>query len=165
MSTPNVREMMRAIRGQLNRGLRDLSSTMAWMSASLGPFGPGFRGQSFEENRRRYLRRTNPRWKARSVAGRTPIRTCQESSEDTLGVLGIGAVPNGIGPEDQGAGASMGLGCRHLRQRQLDSALGHRDIPFHQRGLQEERVGGVLEPARPRQLVGKPVSQAELDAE
>ena len=42
MSTPNVCEMMRAIRGQPNRGLRDLSSTMAWMSASLGPFGPGF---------------------------------------------------------------------------------------------------------------------------
>src|SRR3984893_12994347 len=41
MSTPNVCEMMRAIRGQPNRGLRDLSSTMAWMSASLGPFGPG----------------------------------------------------------------------------------------------------------------------------
>ena len=44
MSTPNVCEMMRAIRGQPNRGLRDLSSTMAWMSASLGPFGPGFFG-------------------------------------------------------------------------------------------------------------------------
>jgi hypothetical protein len=38
---------------------RDLSSTMAWMSASLGPFGPGFFGQGFDENSRRYLRRTN----------------------------------------------------------------------------------------------------------
>src|SRR5215217_9300475 len=37
MSTPNVCEMMRAIRGQPNRGLRDLSSTMARMSASSGP--------------------------------------------------------------------------------------------------------------------------------
>ena len=36
MLAPNVREMMRAIRGQPNRGLRDLSSTMAWISASLG---------------------------------------------------------------------------------------------------------------------------------
>ena len=34
-------EMMRAIRGHPNRGLRDLSSTMARMSDSLGPFGPG----------------------------------------------------------------------------------------------------------------------------
>src|SRR5438105_11441175 len=59
MSTPNVREMMRAIRGQPNRGLRDLSSTMAWMSGSLGPFGPGFFGHGLEENSRRYLRRTN----------------------------------------------------------------------------------------------------------
>ena len=59
MSTPNVCEMMRAIRGQPNRGLRDLSSTMAWMSALLGPFGPGFLGHGLEENSRRYLRRTN----------------------------------------------------------------------------------------------------------
>src|SRR5580704_10315005 len=33
MSTQNVCKMMRAIRGEPNRGLRDLSSTMAWMSA------------------------------------------------------------------------------------------------------------------------------------
>jgi len=59
MSTPNVSEMMRAIRGQPNRGLRDLSSTMAWMSASLGPFGPGFFGPWLDENSSRYLRRTN----------------------------------------------------------------------------------------------------------
>ena len=59
MSTPNVCEMMRAIRGQPNRGLRDLSSTMAWMSASLGPFGPGVFGHGLDENSRRYLRRTN----------------------------------------------------------------------------------------------------------
>src|ERR1019366_2044534 len=51
MSTPNVCEMMRAIRGQPNRGLRDLSSTMAWMSASPGPFGPGFFGHGLDENR------------------------------------------------------------------------------------------------------------------
>jgi hypothetical protein len=56
---PNVCEMMRAIRGQPNRGLRDLSSTMAWMSASLGPFGPGFFGHGLDENSRWYLRRTN----------------------------------------------------------------------------------------------------------
>ena len=36
MSTPNVREMMRAMRGQPNRGFRDLSSTIARMSVSLG---------------------------------------------------------------------------------------------------------------------------------
>ena len=59
MLIPNVREMMRAIRGQPNRGLRDLSSTMAWMSASLGPCGPGFFGHSLDENSRRYVRRTN----------------------------------------------------------------------------------------------------------
>jgi hypothetical protein len=59
MSTPNVCEMMCAIRGQPNRGLRDLSSTIAWMSASLGPFGPGFFGQQLDENSRRYLRCTN----------------------------------------------------------------------------------------------------------
>src|ERR1700716_3906982 len=59
MSTPNVCEMMRAIRGQPNGGLRDLSSTMAWMSASLGPFGPGRVVHGLDENRRRYLWRTN----------------------------------------------------------------------------------------------------------
>jgi hypothetical protein len=32
---------------------------MAWMSASLGPFGPGFFEHGLEENSRRYLRRTN----------------------------------------------------------------------------------------------------------
>jgi hypothetical protein len=52
--------MMHAIRGQPNRGLRDLSSTMAWMSASLGPFGPGFLGHELDENSRRYLPRTVP---------------------------------------------------------------------------------------------------------
>ncbi len=56
---PERSEMMRAIRGQPNRGLRDLSSTMAWMSASLGPFDPGFLGHGLDENSRRYLRRTN----------------------------------------------------------------------------------------------------------
>ena len=58
---PNVCEMMRAIRGQPNRGLRDLSSTMARMSASLGPFGPGFFGHGLDENSQRYLRFTNAR--------------------------------------------------------------------------------------------------------
>ena len=47
--------MMRAIRGHPNRGLRDLSSTMARMSDSLGPFGPGFFGRALEENNRRLL--------------------------------------------------------------------------------------------------------------
>jgi hypothetical protein len=51
-----VCEMMRAIRGQPNRGLRDLSSTMAWMSASPWPFGPGFFGHRLDENSRRYVR-------------------------------------------------------------------------------------------------------------
>jgi hypothetical protein len=51
--------MMRAIRGQPNRGLRDLSSTMAWMSASLGLFGPGVLRHWLDENRRRYLRCIN----------------------------------------------------------------------------------------------------------
>ena len=55
MSTPNVREMIRAIRGHPNRGLRDLSSTMARMRASLGPFGPGFFGVPAEEKRRAVL--------------------------------------------------------------------------------------------------------------
>jgi hypothetical protein len=42
--------MMLAIRGQPNRGLRDLSSTMAWMSAWSGPFGPGFPEHDVDEN-------------------------------------------------------------------------------------------------------------------
>jgi hypothetical protein len=58
MATPNVWEMISAIRGQPNRGLRDLSSTMAWMSAWLGPFGPDFLGRGVDENSRRYLQRT-----------------------------------------------------------------------------------------------------------
>src|SRR5262244_4151664 len=44
MSIPNVCEMMRAIRGQPNRGLGDVSSTMARMSVSSGPFGHAFSG-------------------------------------------------------------------------------------------------------------------------
>ncbi len=59
MSIPNVSETMRAIRGQPNRGLRDLSSTMARMSASSGPFGPDLVGHGLDENRQWYLRRTN----------------------------------------------------------------------------------------------------------
>jgi len=57
MVIPNVCEMMRAIRGQPNRGLRDLSSTIAWMSASSGPFGQGFLGHGVDEKSRRYFRR------------------------------------------------------------------------------------------------------------
>ena len=52
-STPNVCEMIRAMRAHPNRRLRDVSSTMAWMSASLGPFGPGVRARWPDENRRR----------------------------------------------------------------------------------------------------------------
>jgi hypothetical protein len=51
MSTPKVCEMMRAIRRQPNRGLRDLSSTMARMRASFGPVGPGFFGYGLDENK------------------------------------------------------------------------------------------------------------------
>jgi hypothetical protein len=58
MAIPNVCEMMRAIRAQPNRGWRDLSSTMARMRASSGPFGPRFFGH-LDENSRRYLPRTN----------------------------------------------------------------------------------------------------------
>ena len=53
------RAMMRAIRGQPNRGLRDLSSTMARMSASSGPFGPRLFGHGLDENSQRYVPRTN----------------------------------------------------------------------------------------------------------
>jgi len=59
MSIPNVCEMIRAIRGQPKRGLRDLSSTIAAMSARSGPDGPGFFGHGRDENSSRYLRRTN----------------------------------------------------------------------------------------------------------
>jgi hypothetical protein len=59
MAIPNVCETMRAIRGQPTRGLRDLSSTMARMRASSGPFGPRVVGHGLEENSRRYLLRTN----------------------------------------------------------------------------------------------------------
>ena len=60
MSTPNVWQMMRAIRGQPNRGLRDLSSTMALMSASSGPFGPGFFGPGVDEKSRRLATHLGP---------------------------------------------------------------------------------------------------------
>ena len=59
MLASNVRAMMRALRGPPNRGFRDVSSTMAWRSASLGPFGPDCFGHSLDEKSRRYLRRTN----------------------------------------------------------------------------------------------------------
>jgi hypothetical protein len=42
---------------RLRDDVRDLSSTMAWMSASLGPSAPGFLGQRVDENSWRYLRR------------------------------------------------------------------------------------------------------------
>jgi hypothetical protein len=45
-------------RGQPNRGLRDLNSTIARMTASSGPFGPGFLGHGDDENGRRYFRCT-----------------------------------------------------------------------------------------------------------
>ena len=47
--------MIRAIRGQPNRGLRDFSSTMALISAWSGPVGPDFFAQRVDENRRQYL--------------------------------------------------------------------------------------------------------------
>jgi hypothetical protein len=53
-----VRAIVRSIRGQPNRGLRDFSSTRALMSASSGRFGPGFFRRRVDENGRRYLRRT-----------------------------------------------------------------------------------------------------------
>ena len=58
---PRDGEMMRAMRGQPNRGFRDLSSTIARMSASLGPFGPGVLGRWLDENKRRYFRCTSAR--------------------------------------------------------------------------------------------------------
>jgi len=61
--------------GFRNRGLRDLSSTMARMRASLGPAGPDFFGRWLAENNRRYFRRTNARWNVSSVDGRTPMAT------------------------------------------------------------------------------------------
>jgi hypothetical protein len=57
-SIPKVCEMMRALRGQPNRGVRDFSSTMARMSVLSGPFDPGFVGHDVDENSRRYLPRT-----------------------------------------------------------------------------------------------------------
>ena len=47
-----------ADRGQPNNRLRRLSSTMARIISSDGPFGPGLRGTWRAENRARYLRRT-----------------------------------------------------------------------------------------------------------
>ena len=50
MSAPNVCEMMHAIRGQPNRGVRDLQPRpRARMSALPGPFGPGFLPQAGNE--------------------------------------------------------------------------------------------------------------------
>src|SRR6516165_424102 len=54
MSIPNVCAMMRTIRGQPNRGLRDVRSTVARLSASSGPFGPRLFGHGLDENSRRY---------------------------------------------------------------------------------------------------------------
>jgi hypothetical protein len=59
MSTPNVCEMIRAIRGQPNRGWRDLSSPMVWIRAALGLCGAGFFGHWLDENSPRYVRRTH----------------------------------------------------------------------------------------------------------
>ena len=56
---PTTRDCVpRCNNGHPNRGLRDFSSTMARMSASSGPFGPGLLGHGVDENRRRYFRRT-----------------------------------------------------------------------------------------------------------
>jgi hypothetical protein len=39
--------------GAAEPGLRDFSSTMAWMRASSGPFGPRFLGHRVDENSQR----------------------------------------------------------------------------------------------------------------
>src|SRR5215510_4138714 len=72
-STPNGCAMMGAIRGQPNRGLRDVSSTMAGISASPGPFGPRFLRHGLATNSPRYLRRTRAARNANSVDGRTTM--------------------------------------------------------------------------------------------
>ena len=50
-------------------GIAGFISTMAAMSCSDGPFGPGFRLRCDEENSRRYFRWTNALWNLSRVAG------------------------------------------------------------------------------------------------
>src|SRR6516225_1016746 len=57
------------MRTQPNFGLRCFISTMAAMSCSDGPFGPGFRVWHGEENSRRYFRWTMALWNLNRVAG------------------------------------------------------------------------------------------------
>jgi hypothetical protein len=67
---PNVLDMISAIRGQPKPVLRHLSSTMARMSSSEGPLGPGF-VLFYAEYSRRYLRRIRHSLKFSKVDGRT----------------------------------------------------------------------------------------------
>src|SRR6516164_9473131 len=57
------------MRTQPNFGLRCFISTMAAISCSDGPFGPGFRLWHGEENSRRYFRWTMALWSLNRVAG------------------------------------------------------------------------------------------------
>ena len=51
------------------RGLRPFISTIAAMSATDGPFGPGLRRGDEAENRSRYFRSTKALWNFNNVAG------------------------------------------------------------------------------------------------
>ena len=66
---PNAVLICWAIRGQPNRGLCRLCSTMAWMSSGEGPFGPGLPFRPAEYSRR-YFRCLSRQWNFNSVEGR-----------------------------------------------------------------------------------------------
>ena len=98
-------------------------------------------------------------------AGRPPVGAAQEPLEHRLGRVLFAAPVARLGHEDQLARREVTDVGRLRRQGELDDPLGRRDVALHQRRLEEQGVRRVLEPARPRQLVGKPVGDVQGDPE
>ena len=123
ISIPNIREMMCAIRGQPNRGLRDLSSTMAWMSASSGPFGPGFLEHGVDENSRRYLRRT-----------RAPMKR-----EECRGAEGDGDLSDASGAEEERSESAQEPFAQRQLWRSAATTTKHDELLLEQEILRHHR--------------------------
>ena len=96
-----------------------------------------------------------------SFVRRAPIGARKESRNNLLRGTGVGS----SGDEDAVVGTPMRGRARLGRQCQVDDAFGGRDVAFHQRGLQEECIRRVVEPARAAQLLGEPCGGIEIDPE
>ena len=97
--------------------------------------------------------------------GRAPVGAPEEPLEHRLGRVLLGDSPARLGHEDQLPRREVTDIGRLVRQGEFDDPLGRRDVALHQRRLEEQGVRRVVEPARPRQLVGEPVGDVQGDPE